>query len=93
MMNNSTAEATCVNNFTYDTLLHISSIVWHVVGFIGVIIGIPGHIFKIIISSNKTSLKDPTSLYFIATAIVELIFLIGLYEFYIVSVGKSIDVS
>ena len=83
MMNNDTASEMCANNFTYDKLLHISNIVWYVFGFIGVIVGIPGHILLIIISSNKTSRKEPTSVYFIVIAIVELVFLIGLYEFYI----------
>jgi hypothetical protein len=82
MMKNETALEICDHNLTYDKFLHISTIVWHVFGFIGIIIGIPGHILQIIVSCNKTSLKEPTTLYFIAIAICELVFLIGLYEFY-----------
>jgi hypothetical protein len=82
MVNNNTTVESCIDNFSYDKALRISTFVWYVSGFIGIVIGIPGHIFQIIILSNKTSRKEPTSLYFMAIATCELIFLIGLYEFY-----------
>ncbi len=81
IMNNNTTLEVCVGNFSYHKSLHISNIVWHVAGLIGVIVGIPGHIFQIITLSNKANRKEPMSLYFIAIAICELIFLLGLYEF------------
>jgi hypothetical protein len=82
-MNNDTALEICAHNLTYDKFLHISTTVWHVFGFIGIIIGIPGQILRIVVSSHKTSLKEPTTLYIIAIAICELVFLIGLYQFYV----------
>jgi hypothetical protein len=91
MMKNDTALEICADNLTYDQFLHISTIVWHVFGFIGIIIGIPGNILLIIILSNKTSLKEPTMLYFIAVAICELVFLIGLYEFYMFAQKASFE--
>ncbi len=95
-MKNDTGLETCAHDLTYDKFLHISTIVWHVFGFIGIIIGIPGHILLIIILSNKASLKEPTMLYFIAIAICELVFLIGLYQFYVCLKNyfwKSVDLS
>jgi F0F1-type ATP synthase membrane subunit c/vacuolar-type H+-ATPase subunit K len=83
MMNNNTLLEICVNSINYDKSLYISRIIWYVCGFIGVIVGIPGHIFQIIISSNKTNRKQLTSIYFISIAICELVFLLGLYELYI----------
>ncbi len=80
-MDNNTTLQICVGNFSYHTSLHISNIAWHVSGLIGVIFGIPGHLFQIIILSDKTNRKEPTSFYFIAIAICELIFLLGLYAF------------
>jgi len=82
-MNNNTTLEICVNNSGYDKSLYTSDIVWHVSGFIGIIVGIPGHILQIIILSNKINKKEPTSLYFIAIAVCELIFLLGLYENFI----------
>ncbi|CAF0720794.1 unnamed protein product [Adineta steineri] len=70
----------CISNVTYDKLFHISSSIWHVFGFIGVLFGIPGHILQIIISFNKTSRKDPTSLHFIAMSIVDIVFLLDIYR-------------
>ncbi len=81
IMDNNTTLEVCVGNFSYHKSLHISNIVWHVSGLIGVIFGMPGHIFQIIISSNKANRKEPTSFYFISIAICELIFLLGLYRF------------
>jgi len=92
MVKNDTALEICADNLTYDKCLHISTIIWHVFGFIGIIIGIPGNILQIIISSNKTSLKEPTTLYFIAIAICELVFLIGLYEFYMLAQKASFEI-
>ncbi len=84
MNNDNTTLEICVNNSSHDKSLHISYVIWHVSGFIGIIIGIPGHIFQIIILSRKANIqKEPTSLYFIAIAICELIFLLGLYKFHI----------
>ncbi len=83
MIKNETVLEICADNLSYDKFLHISTIVWHVFGFIGIIFGIPGHISLIIIFSNKSSLKDPTVLYLITIAICELVFLIGLYQFYV----------
>jgi hypothetical protein len=80
-MNNNTTFEICVDNSTYDTSLHISTIIWQVSGLISVIIGIPGHIIQIIILSNKSNRTEPTSLYFLAMPICELVFLLGLYEF------------
>ncbi|CAF0757007.1 unnamed protein product [Adineta steineri] len=77
--NNNTTLEMCVSNVTYDRLFHISNSVWHVVGFFGVLFGIPGHILQIIISLNKTSRKEPTSLYSIAISVVETVFLLGLF--------------
>ncbi len=78
IMNNNTTLEICVNNSGYDKSLYISDIVWHASGFIGIIVGVPGHILQIIISSKKIDKKEPISLYFIAIAVCELIFLLGL---------------
>lgn len=77
MFNNTTLEI-CVKNSNYDKLLHISNLIWQVSGFLGVIVGIPGHIFQIIILSQEKNRKQTSSLYFIAIAICETIFLLGL---------------
>jgi hypothetical protein len=77
---NNTILNICADNFSYNNSLDISKIVWHLCGFIGMIFGVPGHIFLIIILLNKTHRKEPTSLYFIAIAICELICLMGLYS-------------
>jgi len=80
-MNNNTTTETCITNFQPDKFVQITSIIWQVSGLFSVIIGIPGHLLQIILLSNKTSRKEPTSLYFIATAVCELVFLLGLYKF------------
>ncbi|CAF3371401.1 unnamed protein product [Rotaria sp. Silwood2] len=77
MNHNNTTLDICDNDFTYDRFVLVSKIIWHTSGFICFIIGIPGHIFHIIILSNKTNRKEFTSLYFITISICELIFLIG----------------
>ena len=77
-MNNNTSLEICTNNSSYDQSVHISNIIWRVSGLLCILIGIPGHIFQIIIFSNNTQRKEPTSLYLLAIAICELIFLIGL---------------
>ncbi|CAF0721354.1 unnamed protein product [Adineta steineri] len=87
MINNNTTVEICISNVTYDKLFHISSSIWHVFGFIGVLFGIPGHILQIIISFNKTSRKDPTSLYFIAMSIVDIVFLLGLFWLWCVNMS------
>ncbi len=80
IMNNNTTTEICITNFHTDKFVQITSTIWQVSGLFSVIIGIPGHLL-IIILSNKTIRKEPTSLYFIATAICELVFLLGLYKF------------
>ena len=80
-MNNNTTSEVCNNTLSYDKLLHISSIIWRVSGLLSVIIGVPGHLLQISFSLTKTSRKDPTTLYWIAIAICELVFLLGLYGF------------
>jgi hypothetical protein len=80
-MNNNTTTEICITNFQPDKFVQITNIIWQVSGLFSVIIGIPGHLLQIILLSNKTSRKEPTSLYFIATAICELVFLLGLYKF------------
>jgi hypothetical protein len=64
-----------------DNAIRISYIAWRTCGFLCTLFGIPGHLFQILIMTNKTNRKEPTSLYFTAIAIVELIFLFGLYKF------------
>ncbi|CAF4019055.1 unnamed protein product [Adineta steineri] len=85
--NNNTTLEMCVGNVTYDRLFHISNSIWHVVGFFGVLFGIPGHILQIIISLNKTSRKEPTSLYSIAISVVETVFLLGLFWLWCVNMS------
>jgi hypothetical protein len=80
-MNNNTTTEICITNFQPDKFVQITNIIWQVSGLFSVIIGIPGHLLQIILLSNKTSRKEPTSLYFIAIAICELVFLLGLYKF------------
>ncbi|CAF1020125.1 unnamed protein product [Adineta steineri] len=87
MINNNTTLEMCISNVTYDKLFHISSSLWHVFGFIGVLFGIPGHILQIIISFNKTSRKQPNSLYFIAISIVEIVFLLGIFWLWCVNIS------
>ena len=79
-MHNNTPTDLCFINVTYDQALSVTKTVWHLFGIFAVIIGIPGHILQIIILSNKNHRKDPTSLYFVAIACFEIIFLLGLYK-------------
>ncbi len=76
-MNNTTTEI--YQNL--DNQMHASYIAWRTCGFLCTLFGLPGHLFQILIMSNKTNRKEPKSLYFIAIATVELIFLFGLYKF------------
>jgi hypothetical protein len=82
-MNNNTTFDICVDNLTYDTSLHVSTVIWRVSGLISVIIGIPGHIIQILLLSNKSNRREPAWLYFLVIPICELVFLLGLYEFQI----------
>ncbi|CAF1028039.1 unnamed protein product [Rotaria sordida] len=68
----------CSNILNYNTTLHISYIVWHTCGLLCTMFGIPGHLFQILIMLNKTNRKQSISLYVIAIAIFELIFLVDL---------------
>ncbi|UJR38031.1 hypothetical protein I4U23_030713 [Adineta vaga] len=76
---NNTPLKICVDNITYDNALHVNNTIWHIFGFLAVVIGIPGHILQIILSLNKTNRKVPTAMYFIAIAIFETIFLLALF--------------
>ncbi|CAF1169508.1 unnamed protein product [Rotaria sordida] len=78
----------CSNILNYNTTLHISYIVWHTCGLLCTMFGIPGHLFQILIMLNKTNRKESTSLYVIAIAIFELIFLVDI--FWLWCVGMSI---
>ncbi|CAF1022064.1 unnamed protein product [Rotaria sordida] len=69
----------CTNILNYNNTLHISYIVWHTCGLLCTIFGIPGHLFQILIMLNKTNRKQSISLYFLAIAIFELIFLVGIF--------------
>ena len=80
-MNNNTITEICILNSRSDQLVQITSIIWQIFGLLSVIFGIPGHVLQIILlSSNKTCRKEPTSLYYIAIAICEIVFLLGLYS-------------
>ncbi|CAF1047661.1 unnamed protein product [Adineta steineri] len=74
---NSTALEICPSILHYHNAVHISYIVWRSCGLLCIIFGIPGHLFSIIILSNKKNRKEPTSLYFLAIACCELIFLLA----------------
>lgn len=76
-MNNTRIEI-CLNTWKHDDAFKLSTIVWCVCGFVFMLFGIPGHIFQILLMSNKTNRKEPTSIYYIAIAACELIFLCGL---------------
>ncbi|CAF1306233.1 unnamed protein product [Adineta steineri] len=75
---NNTALEICPSILHYHNAVHISYIVWRSCGLLCIIFGIPGHLFSIIILSNKNNRKEPTSLYFLAIACCELIFLLGI---------------
>ncbi|CAF3107426.1 unnamed protein product [Rotaria sp. Silwood2] len=75
---NNTGIDTRSNSWNYNDALNISYIIWYTCGFLCTMFGIPGHLFQILIMSNKANRKESISLYFIATAICELIFLVGL---------------
>ncbi|CAF1063159.1 unnamed protein product [Rotaria sp. Silwood1] len=77
-MNNASIEI-CSSKLIYNNTLHISYIIWHICGFLCTMIGTPGHLFQILIMSNQTNRKESTSLYHIAIAICELIFLFGVF--------------
>jgi hypothetical protein len=77
-MNNTTTEIFQNNS---NNALYISYIVWRSCGLICAILGIPGHLFHILIMSNRTNRKETTSLYFTSIATCELFFLLGLYIF------------
>lgn len=81
-MNNNTITEICILNSRSDQLVQITSIIWQIFGFLSVIFGIPGHVLQIILLSNQTWRKEPTSLYFIAISICEIVFLLGLYSQY-----------
>jgi hypothetical protein len=74
-MNNTTTD----NYSSLDHAMHVSYIAWRICGILCTLFGIPGHICSILITTNKTNRKEPTSIYFTAIAICELIFLFGLY--------------
>jgi hypothetical protein len=74
-MNNTTTES----QSNLDHAMHVSYIAWRICGILCTLFGVPGHIFLILITTNKTHRKEPTSLYFTGIAICELIFLFGLY--------------
>ena len=78
-MNNTTIVEDCVVGSEYDQLLYLSNIIWRISGLLSVIFGVPGHCFEIILSSVRTNRQEPTSLYYIAIAICELTFLLGLF--------------
>ena len=61
-------------------VVSISYVVWCSFGLTCVFLGVPGHIFHMLITTKKTNRKDPTSLYFTAIAMSELIYLLGLYN-------------
>ncbi|CAF4747465.1 unnamed protein product [Rotaria sp. Silwood1] len=69
----------CSNTLNYNNALLISYIIWCTCGFLCTLFGIPGHLFQILIMSNKTNRKETTPLHFIAIAICELIFLFGVF--------------
>jgi len=75
-MNNTTIEI-CRTTLNYNNAVHISYIIWRVCGLVFTMFGIPGHLFMILIMLNKVNRKQPTSLYYIAIAISELLFLFG----------------
>ncbi|CAF4168543.1 unnamed protein product [Rotaria sp. Silwood2] len=79
MNHNNTTLDICAISFTYYESFHTSDIIRDIINFICVIIGVPGHVLHIVILSNKTNRKAPTSLHFIAISICELIFLIGIF--------------
>lgn len=84
---NSTMEALCSNDYRHDPALRLSSFTWHCFGLLAVVFGVPGHILQIILFSKKNNQKDATSLYFIAIAICELVFLAGLFWLWCVNMS------
>ncbi len=64
-----------------DNAMHISYIALQTCGFLCTFFGLPGHLFQILIFTNKTNRKESKPLYFTAIAICEFIFLLGLYKF------------
>ncbi|UJR08236.1 hypothetical protein I4U23_012509 [Adineta vaga] len=74
---NNTTSSICPSILNYNSAIHISYIIWRICGLLCILFGIPGHVFSIIITTNKVYRKQPVSLYFIAIAICELIFLFG----------------
>ncbi|CAF2063515.1 unnamed protein product [Rotaria magnacalcarata] len=85
-MNNTSIEI-CSDGWDYDNASHNSHIIWSICGFVFITFGIPGHLFQILIMSNKTNRKEPTSLYWIAIAICEITFLAGMFWLWCVSMS------
>lgn len=76
---NNTVPENCSSVWSYSDTSHITYFIWRICGFIFIIFGIPGHIFHILIILSKKNRKEPTSLYIVAMATSETIFLSGLY--------------
>ena len=81
MMNTTATTEICPNNSKYNNALYISYNIWRLGGFLCALFGISGHCFHIFILLKKKNRKETTSIYFIAIAIFEFIFLFGLYKF------------
>ncbi|CAF3028301.1 unnamed protein product [Rotaria socialis] len=85
-MNNTSIEI-CSDSSDYGNASHNSHIIWSICGFVFIMFGIPGNLFQILLMSNKTNRKEPTSLYWIAIAICEIIFLAGMFWLWCVSMS------
>lgn len=79
MDSNNTTMGFCGDRFYYDRSISIPNIIWSVSGFICLIIGIPSHILHITVLLIATNRKETFSVYYIAIATCELVFLLGLY--------------
>lgn len=82
MLNNETLDM-CPNDERYDRLFQITLVIWHIFALLAIVLGVPGHIFQIIILSHKSFRQDPPSLYMIAISVCDLIFLLGLFRYFL----------
>ena len=81
-MANNTSTTICPNMANYDTVLYVTMTIWHSFALLCTLFGVPGHAFQILIMFNRKNRKEPTSLYYVAIALCETIFLLGLYTIF-----------
>ncbi|CAF0727262.1 unnamed protein product [Adineta steineri] len=77
----------CFPDSNFAKALYITKIIWNFCGLFCVMIGLPGHVFQGIIMLNRINRKQATSFYFVAIAVYEFFYLIGVLWMRLVSMS------